>query len=547
MIFIFHKLKSNSIYHIIKSSQILFLITNNNEYTVYMKKTVLCIIDGLGYSARESGNAVTAAGMPNLMNAMKNHPSCYIKASGKEVGLDSDKDAGNSEVGHNAMGAGKTIKQGLSLLNSQFATGEIFATETWKTLASKAKKQKLNIITLLSDGRVHSDIAHLYKVLAQCKKEDITVSLFAVTDGRDVPPQSAVKYIEETQAYIKEIGVNAKFAAVGGRGRIFMDRYESQPELLTRAYEVCVEGEGEIPHSPTVIEQFYEQNPTSTDEHLPAFICDKTALIKNGDAVLLLNYRGDRAIETCAMFETGKYITPQQFAKIKNCYFAGILQYDAEKQIPKNFLCPPPKIENVLTEWLCRHGVKQYTVTETVKFGHLTYFFNGNRQTAFDSKLETWCEIPSDKLNNEYNKAPKMKAAEICGKLIFNLRHGNYDFYKCNFPNPDMVGHTGDFNAAVAACQFCDKQIGRLYEVCKTDKINLIITADHGNAEEMTDEKGNIKTSHTNNPVPFVICPFAAAVPPKIKAGEFGLTNIASVICSLLGLAPSPTFNESII
>jgi 2,3-bisphosphoglycerate-independent phosphoglycerate mutase len=161
--------------------------------------------------------------------------------------------------------------------------------------------------------------------------------------------------------------------------------------------------------------------------------------------------------------------------------------------------------------------------------------------------LEEWCEIASDKLNNQYDRAPKMKAAEIADKLIFNVRHGDYLFYKCNFPNPDMVGHTGVFPAAVTACQFIDKQLGRLIEVCKTDRVNLIITADHGNAEEMTDENGKPKTSHTNNPVPFIVCPFAESREIKLKDGEFGLTNIAATVCDLIGVPANPLFNESII
>ncbi|MDR1917974.1 MAG: alkaline phosphatase family protein, partial [Christensenellaceae bacterium] len=499
-----------------------------------------------------------------------------------------------------------------------------------------------------------------------CKAENITVSIFAIADGRDVPPQSIKKYIQQTTDFIKKIGVSAKIAVVGGRGQIFMDRYDTQTELLSRAISVCVDGktagnvhigetaqnvDGETTttagrqknpndktenapttdnvhigettqnraytnettqNAPTTgdinkqIDEFYAANPTATDEQLPPFIVNSDGLIKNGDAVLFLNYRGDRAIETARMFDSGQYISPAQYEKIKDCFFVGVLQYDAENNLPKNYLCPPPDIKNTLTEWLCAKGIKQYTVTETVKFGHLTYFFNGNRTEPFDRDLENWCEIESDKLNNQYDKAPKMKAGEIADKLIFNLRHGDFDFYKCNFPNPDMVGHTGVFSAAVTACQFIDKQLGRLIEVCKNDRINLIITADHGNAEEMTDEKGNIKTSHTNNPVPFIVCPFGfcedyddilgkrrlktvaaqnnangdnaklldngvkddhakfvgnggkddhaklvgngVKYPNiKLKDGEFGLTNIAATVCDLLGIVPNKVWNESII
>jgi 2,3-bisphosphoglycerate-independent phosphoglycerate mutase len=513
-------------------------------------KTVLCIVDGLGYSPNVKGNAVTAAEMPNLTKILAEYPSCYIKASGKEVGLDSDKDAGNSEVGHNAIGAGQTIKQGLSLINGRFSDGSIFNGETWKNISQTAKRGKLDIIILLSDGRVHSDIAHLFAVLDQCKREDLTVSIFAIADGRDVVPHSIKDYISQTNDYIGKIGVRAKIAVVGGRGQIFMDRYESQTELLTRAFEVCVDGSAEVVKmsgAEQYIDDFYKNNPGVTDEQLPPFVLDGGALISDGDAVLLLNYRGDRAIETARMFDEGAYITGAQFDRIKNCYFAGILQYDSEKNLPRNYLCEPPVIENTLTAWLCGQGIKQYTVTETVKFGHLTYFFNGNKTQPENPALETWAEIESDKLNNQYDKAPKMKAAEIADKLIFNIRHGDYSFFKCNFPNPDMVGHTGDFDAAVTACRFVDKQLGRLYDVCKTDGVNLIVTADHGNAEEMLDGNGNIKTSHTNNLVPFAVCPFGSGGDVTIKEGDFGLTNIAATVCTLLGVAVNPAFNVGIL
>jgi 2,3-bisphosphoglycerate-independent phosphoglycerate mutase len=575
-------------------------------------KTVLAIVDGFGRSERKSGNAVLAADMRNFNDAFASFPSCYIRASGREVGLDSDKDAGNSEVGHNAIGAGQIIKQGLSLLNDKYATGEIFATEVWNKLSQTAKAAKLDIIILLSDGRVHSDITHLFRVLEQCKAEGITARIFAIADGRDVPPQSIKNYIAQTDEFIARIGVNAKISVVGGRGQFFMDRYEAQTELLSRAVSVCADGGG-IPTADIFasVNEFYRANPAATDEQLPPFVlcaaeqppkpiscnavlpsqvlhgthknpaargkengaaaksCECTAdarthpdrnptvpaadcapnpadLIRNGDAVLLLNYRGDRAIETARMFDTGAYITPEQYGKIKDCLFVGALQYDAEKELPKNFLCPPPHIENTLTQWLSAHGIRQYTVTETVKFGHLTYFFNGNRTDPFDAELETAVEIESDKLNNQYDRAPKMKAAEIADKLIFNIRHGDYTFFKCNFPNPDMVGHTGVLSAVITACQCVDKQLGRLIEVCKTDRVNLIITADHGNAEEMTDENGKTKTAHTNNPVPFIVCPFTSGT-AEIKGGGFGLTNIAATVCDLIGVGKNPVWRESII
>ncbi|MBS7401467.1 MAG: 2,3-bisphosphoglycerate-independent phosphoglycerate mutase [Eubacteriales bacterium] len=509
------------------------MINKNKNFN----RTVLCIMDGLGYSPREQGNAVVAAGMPNLTKARNQNLTTLIKASGHEVGLDSAKDAGNSEVGHNAMGAGVTIKQGLSLLNDAFATGKIFESAVWQKISTYPK---LNIIILCSNGRVHSNIEHLFQVIKQCEKQNLPYSVIAITDGRDVSPRSAAEFL----AQLPHLSV------IGGRGQIFMDRYQAQTEMLTRAFEVCVEGKAPVVKDwRAYLEEFYQNNPSLSDEQVPPVIVDKDNLIKNGEAILLLNYRGDRAVETARMFDQGDYLSDAQRALVKDCYFAGILQYDAELNLPKNYLCEPPVISNTLTEWLCQHSARQYTVTETVKFGHMTYFFNGNKSAPIDPKLETWLEIPSDKLNNLYNKAPKMKAVEITDKLIENIESGNFDFLKCNLPNPDMVGHCGEFDAAVVACQTVDECVGRLYDVCQKNKVNLIVTADHGNAEEMTDENGKVKTSHTNNLVPIAICPFADPnfQMTNTEAGHFGLTNLAATICDLMGIPADPHFNPSMI
>lgn len=497
-------------------------------------KTVLCVMDGLGYCERTSGNAVTMAGMPNLTKAQQTHLSTLIRASGHEVGLDSAKDAGNSEVGHNAMGAGVTIKQGLSLLNDAFATGKIFKSAVWQKISTFPK---LNIIILCSNGRVHSNIEHLFQVVEQCKKQNLPFSVIAITDGRDVSPRSAAEFLTQVP----------NLAVIGGRGQIFMDRYQAQTEMLTKAFEVCVEGKAPVINDwRAYLEEFYQANPSLSDEQVPPAIIDPNNLIKNGEAILLLNYRGDRAVETARMFDKGDYVTAEQFEQIKDCYFAGILQYDAEMNLPANYLCEPPVINNTLTSWLCEHGARQYTVTETVKFGHMTYFFNGNKSAPIDPALETWLEIPSDKLNNLYDKAPKMQAEPITDKLIAAIQSGDYDFLKCNLPNPDMVGHTGNFDAAVIACQTVDDCVGRLYDVCREQGVNLIITADHGNAEEMQDESGKTKTSHTNNLVPLIVCPFGTP-DVTLQDGEFGLTNIAATVCDLMGVPANPLFNPSMV
>ncbi|MCL2229209.1 MAG: 2,3-bisphosphoglycerate-independent phosphoglycerate mutase [Firmicutes bacterium] len=517
-----------------------------------MNKTLLCIIDGLGVNNEKDGNAAHAAGMENLEGAIANYPSTNIKASGPEVGLVDVNDPGNSEVGHNAIGSGQYIKQGMALLASAFETGRIYESATWKKLAANAKGKKLNMITLLSDGRAHSDIySHMFPLLERCAKEGIKVAIHAAVDGRDTPIQSAMQYIEATRAHIKKVGADAKIVTVVGRGVMWMDRYELNTKMMSDAIDFCTgskDSKGTVVKDISLaINEEYKKRPTMTDETMPPFVLEPDWLMKNGESVLLVNYRGDRAVGICKTFDYGKYLSKEQHALINKCVFAGIVEYDTEEKVPQMYLCPPPEIKNTLSEWLVKHGVRQYSVTETVKFGHLTYFFNGNRAAPFDKKLETWKEFKSDILNNMYNSAPKMQAEKITADAIEAVKSNKFDFIKINLSNPDMVGHTGDFDATVIACKTVDECIGRLLKVCKDEKVNLIITSDHGHAEIMKYPNGKPMSSHTNSLVPFVVAPYASGDKFKIASGEFGLTNIASTVCLLLGVKPNTVFNASII
>ncbi|MDR0975866.1 MAG: 2,3-bisphosphoglycerate-independent phosphoglycerate mutase [Christensenellaceae bacterium] len=508
-----------------------------------MQKTVLCILDGLGERAAENGNAVKIAGMPNYFGAISRYPSALINASGTEVGLSSDKDMGNSEVGHNAIGAGRTIEQGLALINNAFADGSIFEGEVWQKLAENAKKTKLNIIMLLSDGKIHSDLNHLFKILGECKKQNVRACIYALADGRDVPPQSIINYIEKTNETIREVGVAAEICVVGGRGKIFMDRYETDISLLKRGFDVCVLGKNceKTVNFEVAIREQYAAHPNMTDETLEPIKLISSPNIENGDSVLLLNYRGDRAIETCRMFEEGKYISRGDFSRIKDCVFAGVLQYDAETNTPKNFLCSPPVIDGTLTHYLSLNGVRQYSTTETVKFGHLTYFFNGNRTQKIDETLETWNCIETTGVN------AKMQSEAIVQSAITAIMSENYDFIKLNLAAPDMVGHTADLNMAIEACKFVDYCLAGLITACEAFGVSLLIVSDHGNIEEMAYENGSPKSSHTTNPV-WAVCvsPQPFSLQPKPLGANFGLTNVANTVCAMLGLPQNPKFNPPI-
>ncbi|MCL2846552.1 MAG: 2,3-bisphosphoglycerate-independent phosphoglycerate mutase [Firmicutes bacterium] len=511
-----------------------------------LNKTVLCIVDGVGVAPKNDGNATRF--MANFWNMYDTLPSLKLRASGHEVGLSDERDAGNSEVGHNAIGAGRVIRQGLSLLNDTLKSGEAFTTKTWNTLIKNARSTKLNIITLLSDGRVHSDLAHLFTVLEQCARESIIVSIHALADGRDVPPQSILSFINKTNEFIAECGVDAKIATLGGRGRVLMDRYESNIPTMKLGAEMLTATAGtrvaDLDELEMVIKSEYDRNPTMTDESLPPYIIDVDGAVKNGDSILLLNYRGDRAIQMCKMFETGEYIPNSLYKKFDDCFFAGALQYDTEASLPENFLCPPPVITDTLTEHLVANNVRQFAIAETVKFGHVTYFFNGNRTLPFDKKLETWIEVLSDTdLGTAFNKRPEMKARDITARAITAIKSDKFDFIRLNLANPDMVGHTADIDATIAACLVVDECVKQLADACRAAGANLILTSDHGNAEEMV-ERDKPKSSHTNRPVPLIL------VTPngyELQRGDFGLTNIAATICELLGV-PIPThFNQSML
>lgn len=514
-----------------------------------INKTVLCIMDGVGINESEYGNAVLAARMENLNSAMAKYPSCQLKASGFEVGLSDEKDPGNSEVGHNAMGSGQIVKQGLALVSEGFETGEIFKWDGWKEISQRAKQTKLNVIFLLSDGKTHSYLPHLLALLTQCAKEKIKVSIHALADGRDVHTQSVLDYIDITREHIKKVGANAKIAIVGGRGRLYMDRYESNINLYIDGFRVSALGEA--PYAKDIheaVRKEYAKDPKMTDETLPAFVLEPDWLIKNGDAVLHLNYRGDRSVGVAKMFEHGRFLTKEQYSHIDKCLFAGVLQYDAEHDLPKLYMCSPPVIKNGLSDWLVEHGIRQYSVTETVKFGHLTYFFNGNREGALNPKLEVFKEYTSDVCFNRYDKAPEMKAHLITDDAIEAIKSEKYDFIRLNLANPDMVGHTGVFEATVIGCKTVDNCLAKIIDACKTNKTNLIITADHGLAEIMLHPDGRPHSNHTASPVPFVVLPFAIKNKTiGIKKGNFGLTNIASAICELLGVPASSFFRESLL
>ena len=515
---------------------------------------VLVVMDGVGISSNEYGNAVSHAYTPTLSTLMKTVPYTTIKAHGVAVGLPSDEDMGNSEVGHNAIGCGQIYAQGAKLVNKSIETGAIYQSETWKEVIAQAKNHTLHFIGLLSDGNVHSHIDHLISMIKQAKLEHLKqVRIHILLDGRDVPETSALIYVAQLEAVLSELNdkdFDARIASGGGRMKVTMDRYEAEWGMVELGWNTHVLGEGRQFSSAQSAIETYRSETQVTDQFLPAFVIaeNKQAIgkILENDAVVFFNFRGDRALEISRTFEDTDF-TKFNRGPLPKIYYAGMLQYDGDLQIPKKYLVTPPHITHTLSELLVKHKVNQYAISETQKFGHVTYFWNGNRTEKFDNDLETYVEVKSDVL--PFEQRPWMKAAEITDLLTKAILSKQFGFLRCNFPNGDMVGHTGNYQATIVGVETVDLMLHRIIEAVNQVNGILIITADHGNADEMYEKSKDPnalpkpKTSHTLNKVPFLI----VGKDLKFKEGDFGLANIASTVTDLLEIKKDPIWLESMI
>lgn len=511
---------------------------------------VLVVMDGVGLAEPSEGNAVAAAYTPHLDKLMKENPNIQLKAHGEAVGLPSDDDMGNSEVGHNALGAGQIYAQGAKLVNQSIENGSLFQSKTWQGLVSNLEHNTLHLIGLLSDGNVHSHINHVKALITQAKKEGVkNVALHALQDGRDVPQQSALEYIEPIETLMNELNdenFTAQFASGGGRMLVTMDRYNADWGMVETGWKAHVLGIGRQFASATeAITTYRKEEEGLSDQYVPAWVIAKdgvpVAPIIDGDSVIFFNFRGDRALEMSRAFEEGEEFTFFDRIRKPNVKFAGMLQYDGDLKIPEHFLVDPPHISNTLTEELLKHDKKLYAISETQKYGHMTYFWNGNRSEKFDDQNETWVEVQGDDVT--FDQRPWMKSAEITDHVIDAMKSGQYDFIRLNYPNGDMVGHTGIFQSVVLSVEAVDLGLSRLMKAADETGATLIILADHGNADEMLDKKGQIKTAHSLNPVPFII--YNRDV--KLKQGHFGLANVASTVVELLDVTPNPLWEESLL
>ena len=536
-----------------------------------VKGPVLTVVmDGVGLAPDTISNAVAGAYTPTLDMLMAKYPMVSLKAHGTAVGLPSDDDMGNSEVGHNALGSGQVFAQGAKLVSNSIESKKMFTSNTWCELISNVKNNGsvLHFIGLFSDGNVHSHIDHLKAMLEQAKIEGVNkVRIHILIDGRDVGETSALEYIlpfEDFLATLNGDGFDARIASGGGRMKITMDRYEANWAMVDLGWKTHVLGEGRQFCCAAKAVETYRAEYKVIDQDLPPFVIaengEPVGTINDGDSVIFYNFRGDRSIEISKAFEGGADFDKFDRVRVPNVVYAGMLEYDGDLHIPSKYLVNPPEITNTLGEYLTDAGVSQLAISETQKYGHVTYFWNGNKSGKFSEELETYIEIPSDVV--PFEQRPWMKCAEITDKLIECLESGKYAYLRVNFPNGDMVGHTGNLQATRCSMEALDLQLKRIIDV--VDKLHgvALITADHGNADEMyemdkkttqpkpeKDGSFKSKTSHTLNPVPCIIYDNFYSENYTVKAdnGQFGLANVAATMVNLLGYEAPDMWNESII
>lgn len=528
---------------------------------------VLVIMDGVGFGKFKEGDAVAESKTATLSNLYETAPWTKLKAHGTAVGLPSDDDMGNSEVGHNAIGCGRVFAQGAKLVGKSIESGAMFTGDTWKKLIHQVEKTEgtLHFIGLLSDGNVHSNIDNLRKMIVKAKEDGVArVRIHALLDGRDVGEVSALEYVDPFEEFLTSLNdesFDARIASGGGRMVITMDRYNADWNMVKRGWETHVLGEGRMFTSAHEAIETLRNETKAIDQDLPPFVIAQQDVpvgqIVDGDSVILFNFRGDRALEITKAFEAE---TLHEFDRKRrpNVEYAGMMEYDGDLHVPAQFLVTPPSIDRTMAEYLVASKVRQFSISETQKYGHVTYFFNGNRSGKFDESLETYVEIPSD--NVPFEQRPWMKCAEITDTVIDVLKSGEYDFIKMNYPNGDMVGHTGIYQAVLCSMEAMDLQLGRLKKAVEAAGGILILSADHGNADDMyehakdgsvsrkPDGSPKAKTSHSLNPVPCIIYDpnYNGEYSIELKSG-LGISSLAATCINLLGFEPPMDYDPSIV
>ena len=539
--------------------------------TAFQKRkgpVVLVIMDGVGYGKYKEGDGVLESRTECLDELHAACPHTKLKAHGTAVGLPSDDDMGNSEVGHNAIGCGRVFAQGAKRVNAAIKNGEMFEGEVWKKLVANVRNSggKLHFIGLFSDGNVHSHLDHVKAMLEKALDEGVqTARIHALLDGRDVGETSALEYIEPFEEYLSTLnkkGVDFRIASGGGRMVITMDRYGANWDMVKKGWAVHIRGEGRyFPSAKEAVETLREETE-AIDQDLPPFVIAENGTpvgpVTDGDSVIFFNFRGDRALEITSAFEEDDFDKFDR-GRRPDVEYAGMMEYDGDLKIPKQYLVSPPSIDRTMSEFLVQEKVRMLAISETQKYGHVTYFFNGNKLGKFDETLEDYVEITSDIV--PFEQRPWMKSAELTDAVIEAVESGKYDFIRLNYPNGDMVGHTGIYEAVLCAMEALDLGLGRLMKAVKKAGGVMIVSADHGNSDDMFEHdkktgsvkmkengKPQAKTSHSLNPVPCIIYDPDYNGEYKLELREgLGISSLAATLIELLGFIPPKDYDPGVL
>ncbi|CAM6037066.1 unnamed protein product [Sphagnum compactum] len=537
------------------------------------KKLMVIILDGWGEQIPDEYNAIHVAKTPVMDELKKTTPDRWrlLRAHGLSVGLPSDEDMGNSEVGHNALGAGRIFEQGAGLVDSALKTGKLYEGEGFKYIQQAFAKNTVHFVGLLSDGGVHSRANQLSALLKGCVNHGAKrLRVHVLLDGRDVAPGSGIKYVEALESELAELrkgGIDASIASGGGRMAVTMDRYENDWSIVKKGYDAQVKGEA--PHKFSscgeALQKLLEMDPKLNDQYFPPFVIidsfgQPIGPIVDDDAVVTFNFRADRMVMAAKAFdsETFDKFDRGVLPKIK---YVGMLQYDSDLKLPKKYLVSPPQIDKTSGEYLIHNNIKTFACSETVKFGHVTFVWNGNRSGQFSHSMEKYVQIPSD-VGIAFNMKPEMKAIAIAEKARDALASGKWDQVRVNLANADMVGHTGDLKATVIGCEAVDQAVKIMLDAVEVVGGIFLITADHGNGEDMVkrnlktgapilDKGGQLQvlTSHTCNPVPIIIGGKGLQKGVRFRRDlpGAGLANVAATFINLHGFEAPWDYEPSLI
>ncbi|KAF0925362.1 hypothetical protein E2562_016619 [Oryza meyeriana var. granulata] len=535
------------------------------------KTVAVVVLDGWGEANADQYNCIHVAETPTMDSLKKGAPEKWklVKAHGTAVGLPSDDDMGNSEVGHNALGAGRIFAQGAKLVDTALASGKIFEGEGFKYIKECFDQGTLHLIGLLSDGGVHSRLDQLQLLLNGASANGAKrIRVHILTDGRDVLDGTSVGFVETLENDLSQLrakGIDACIASGGGRMYVTMDRYENDWDVVKRGWDAQVLGEAPHKfHNAVEAVKTLRAETKANDQYLPPFVIvddsgKAVGPIVDGDAVVTFNFRADRMVMIAKALE---YVDFDKLDRVRvpKIRYAGMLQYDGELKLPSHYLVSPPEIERTSGEYLVKNGIRTFACSETVKFGHVTFFWNGNRSGYFDETKEEYVEIPSDS-GITFNVKPKMKALEIAEKARDAILSGKFDQVRVNLPNGDMVGHTGDIEATVVACKAADEAVKMILDAIEQVGGIYVVTADHGNAEDMVkrnksgqpllDKKGEIQilTSHTLQPVPVAIGGpgLHSGVRFRNDVQTPGLANVAATVMNLHGFEAPADYEPTLI